>query len=221
MQRLDKDIPNPTLARFPKYYHVISTYESKNKGKYVSSIYLAKCLGMDDSQVRRDMMYLDIEGRPRLGYDTEELKNILAHYMGYNNINEAVLVGAGHLGMAIANYGKFEKYGLKVIAIFDKSKDKIGTKVGRLTVRPMDDFATIVKRKNIRIGIITTPEEAAQKVADTMISVGITAIWNFAPLRLSVPEDIFVQYENLAESFAFIAHYLKQKDENAEEEKKD
>jgi redox-sensing transcriptional repressor len=207
---MEKQIPRPTLERFPKYYQVASSFLNKYNELYISSVYLAECLSMDDSQVRRDMMYLDIGGKPRVGYNAEELRNTLAHYLGYFNLNEALLVGTGHLGKAIAAYKGFEDYGLRIIGLFDVSEEEIGKKIGKVTVQPLSKMKSFVPKHNIRIGIITTPESSAQSVVDMMIAAGIKAVWNFAPLRLHVPEDIFVQDENLAESFSFISHFMKQ-----------
>ena len=207
---LEKQIPRPTLERFPKYYQVASSFLNKSREPYISSVYLAECLSMDDSQVRRDMKYLDIGGKPRVGYNAEELRNTLAHYLGYFNLNVALLVGAGHLGTAIAEYRGFEAYGLRIIGLFDIDESKIGEKIGTVQIQPLSNLDSFVPKHNIRIGIITTPAEAAQSVAERLVAAGIKAIWNFAPARLQVPEDIFVQDENLAESFSFISHFMKQ-----------
>lgn len=207
---LEKQIPRPTLERFPKYYQVASSFLNKSREPYISSVYLAECLSMDDSQVRRDMMYLDIGGKPRVGYNAEELRNTLAHYLGYFNLNVALLVGAGHLGTAIAEYRGFEAYGLRIIGLFDIDDSKIGEKIGTVQIQPLSNLDSFVPKHNIRIGIITTPAEAAQSVAERLVAAGIKAIWNFAPARLQVPEDVFVQDENLAESFSFISHFMKQ-----------
>ena len=207
---MDKKIPRPTLERFPKYYHVTTSFLNKSDDEYISSVYLADCLNMDDSQVRRDMMYLDIGGKPRVGYNAEELKNTLAHYLGYFNVNDALLVGAGHLGTAIAAYGGFADYGLKIVGVFDENAKVVGSKIGGLSVLGMEQLSKFITKRNIRIAIVTTPASAAQAVVDELVGAGIKAIWNFAPVRLEVEADVFVQDENLAESFSFISHFMKQ-----------
>jgi len=207
---MKKEIPKPSLARLPKYYQVVITYLNNKRGKYISSSYLSKCLNIDDSQIRRDLMYIEIGGIPRVGYDAEELRDVLAEYLGYFNLNEAVLVGVGNLGSALAQYGGFEKYGLSIAALFDNDKDKIGKFVGNLKINNSNELDEIVQKFNIKIGIIATPAAHAQKVAEKMVASGIKAIWNFAPARLNLQGDIFIQDENLAENFSFISHYLKE-----------
>jgi len=209
---MEKQIPKPTLERFPKYYQVVSSFLNKSSDPYISSVYLAECLSMDDSQVRRDMMYLDIGGKPRVRYHAEEPRNTLAHYLRYFNLNEALLVRTGHLGTAIAEYRGFEDYGLKIIGLFDNDESKIGQKIGKIRIQHVSKLKSFVPKHNIRIGIITTPASAAQSVAEMLTASGIKAIWNFAPTRLQVPPDIFVQDENLAESFSLISHFMKQFD---------
>ncbi|TYB32020.1 MAG: redox-sensing transcriptional repressor Rex [Candidatus Mcinerneyibacterium aminivorans] len=205
-----KKIPKPSLARLPKYYQVVTSYLNRKNEKYISSSYLSDCLNIDDSQIRRDLMYIEIGGIPRVGYDAKELRDVLADYLGYFNLNEAILVGVGNLGTALAEYKGFERYGLSIVGLFDSDPEKIGNLVGNLKVDNIENLEQVIKKFNIKIGIITTPARYAQQIAEKMIKANIKAIWNFAPVTLDIDEDIFIQDENLAENFSFISHYLKE-----------
>ncbi len=207
-------IPKPSLARLPKYYQVVTSYLERKNEEYISSSYLSKCLNIDDSQIRRDLMYIEIGGIPRVGYNAKELKDVLANYLGYFNLNEAVLVGVGNLGTALAKYKGFEKYGLSIVGLFDNNPETVGKIIGNLKVEDISNLENIINKFNIKIGIITTPAGYAQQIAEKMVHADIKAIWNFAPATLDIDEDIFIQDENLAENFSFISHYLKEIEEN-------
>jgi redox-sensing transcriptional repressor len=124
------------------------------------------------------------------------------------NDKEAVLVGAGNLGRALALYD-FSRFGLKIVILFDKDPQKIGTKVGDLHVLPVEKLGNLVRRMRIRIGIVTTPPGSAQQVADEMVANGIKAIWNFSTLRLKVPADVMVRHVDLSSELVVISQYIK------------
>ena len=153
-------------------------------------------------------------GRPRTGYLLEKLIADLETYLGYGNVNDAVLAGVGHLGRALLSYKGFETYGLNIVVGFDVDDNVIGTEVTGKKVLPLNKMAGLCKRMHVNIGIITVPPEQAQEVCDLMISAGIQAIWNFAPIKLKVPEDVIVQNENMASSLAVLSKHLKKKIKN-------
>jgi redox-sensing transcriptional repressor len=207
MKKNNLKIPIRVLERFSQYYHIL-TDETYVWGKaHISSFELANILGIEDTQIRNDFMHLDIKGKPKVGYSIEELKFKLSEILGFRCIKDSVLVGVGYLGKALVNFDGFEEYGLRISFLFDIDKEKINTKVNNKLIYHIEKLPNIVKKNNIKIGIITTPRNEAQKVADLLVNSGIISIWNFAPTTLKVPDNVFVQNENIADSLAFISHY--------------
>ncbi|HHY38568.1 MAG TPA: redox-sensing transcriptional repressor Rex [Clostridia bacterium] len=203
-------IPRPTLQRLPVYLRVLERCISEGL-RVVSSSELGRRSGIDEYQVRKDLSAFYGGGRPGLGYDVFDLAEVIGNILGVNNLHEAILVGAGKLGCAIASYPGFQKFGLKIVAMFDNDPGKIGIRIGETLVLDIRKMPSLVRRLGIKMGIITTPAESAQKVADTMVSAGIEAIWNFAPTKLEVPDEVFVRQEDLACGLATLAHHLAKK----------
>lgn len=204
-------ISRQALQRLPYYlYYLKSLY---NKGmNNVSSPMIAKELRLNNVQVRKDLAAVSrIGGKPRTGFDVEDLIQCIESYLGYNNINEAVLVGAGQLGRALLSYSGFENYGLRIVAAFDNNEKIINTKVCGKCVLPMEMLSGLCHRLSIHIGIITVPANAAQSACDKLIENGVLAIWNFAPVHLSVNDGIIVHNENVATSLAILSNHLAKK----------
>jgi redox-sensing transcriptional repressor len=200
-------IPIPTLYRLPVYYHCLKAAIQEDE-EYVSSVELGQVAGATPEQVRKDLSFLEGQGRSRVGYDAVKLATTIEDYLGLMNDKEAVLVGAGNLGRALALYD-FSRFGLKIVILFDKDPQKIGTKVGDLHVLPVEKLGNLVRRMRIRIGIVTTPPGSAQQVADEMVANGIKAIWNFSTLRLKVPADVMVRHVDLSSELVVISQYIK------------
>ncbi|MBR7068063.1 MAG: redox-sensing transcriptional repressor Rex, partial [Bacteroidales bacterium] len=133
----------------------------------------------------------------------------LEEYLGYNNLDEALIVGVGSLGRALLAYEAFEQYGLSIVVGFDCDDGLAGFRVGGKPVLPMSKLADMVRRLGIRIGIITVPKEQAQSVCDALIEAGVKAIWNFAPVHLEVPGGVLLKNENLAASLAALSYELR------------
>lgn len=172
---------------------------------------MPEALGLNDVQVRKDLAQVSSGGRPKIGYITKRLIADIEEFMGYNDTRSAIVAGAGNLGRALFSYGGFSEYGLELVAAFDVDEALIGTSIAGKPVLSFDKMKDLCQRMNIRIGIITVPSEAAQQVCDQMVESGILAIWNFAPVHLSVPEDVLVRYENIACSLAVLAKRLNDK----------
>jgi redox-sensing transcriptional repressor len=147
-------------------------------------------------------------GRPKIGYLRESLIEDIEQFLGYDNTTDAVLIGAGKLGLALMGYGGFETYGLNILAAFDAAPVKDKTDEGK-PILPMSELETFCKGHMIRMGIITVPGVGAQAVCDQLIACGIKAVWNFAPVHLDVPDHILVQNENMATSLAVLSMHLK------------
>jgi len=193
--------------RLPSYLSYLKSLP-EGDNEYVSATTVAMALGLNDVQVRKDLACVSKKGRPKLGYVTEELIKDIESFLGYDDLNDAIIVGAGRLGGALMSYDGFKEYGLNIVAAFDVDESKVGTEICGKKVLPMDKMAELCERMKIRIGIITVPAHAAQMVCDMLVKSGIYAIWNFAPTHLKVPDNILVQQENMAASLAVLSAHL-------------
>ena len=199
-------VSKATLGRLPRYLQLLKELP-EDEYEYVSATAIAKLLSLGEVQVRKDLAAVSGAGKPKLGYVSADLIKNLESYLCHNRLTEAVLVGAGKLGKALIDYGGFEKYGVKIIAAFDKSA--VQEKNGHGTaILPMSEFEKFCKEKHIQLGIITVGKGSAQEVCDEMVNNGISAIWNFAPCKLEVPAGVLLQNEDLALSLAHLNNML-------------
>ncbi len=203
-------IPGPSLRRLPIYYRRLRQAVDAGES-IVSSKDLGESAGVPDAQVRKDLSYLALDGRPGIGYDVRSLAALLEDFLGLVNDKEAVLVGAGNLGMALAMYPGFVRYGLQIVALFDNDPAKQGALPDGRQVLPVEKLTDLVSRLHVRIGIIAAPESVAQEVADAMVAGGIQVIWNFASCKLKVPADVLVKNEDLAAELATLSHHISQR----------
>jgi redox-sensing transcriptional repressor len=202
-----KPIPLPSLKRLPTYHHYLKAVQETGL-IYISCTLIGKDLKLDPTQVRKDLQATEILGKPKVGYFVSELIGAIETFLGWNNTNEAFIVGAGNLGSALLGYERFKSTGLNIVAAFDTDPARIGTQVRGKEVLPIDKLVELAQRMSIHIGIITVPASEAQKVADLMVEGGIKAIWNFAPVHLRLRDDIIVQNEDLYNSLASLSHKL-------------
>lgn len=199
-------VSKATLGRLPRYLDFLRQLPP-DKVPYISATAIAKELCLGEVQVRKDLAAVSGAGKPKLGYITNELVKKIEEALGYNRLTKAVLVGAGKLGRALLEFDEFQKYGVEISAAFD-SNEQIISLAGKTEILPMRQFEHFCKTQNVRIGIITVGEGSAQAVCDQMVKSGITAIWNFAPCKLTVPAGILLQNENLALSLAHLNNQL-------------
>jgi redox-sensing transcriptional repressor len=200
-------VSEATLRRLPAYLHLLRRYRDQG-AESVSCSDVGKELGLDPTQVRKDLEVTGNVGRPRVGFSLVPLIDAIETFLGWNNVNEAFLAGAGNLGTALLFYDRLKDYGVHIVAAFDADPAKIGTEVCGRQVMAVGRLADLAKRMHVRIGIITVPGDHAQAVADTMIEGGIQAIWNFAPVSLRLPKHIIVQNEELYYSLASLSRKL-------------
>lgn len=203
-------IPIPTVKRFPSYLRILKQNQRAGMG-HISATVLAEELGLKPIQVRKDISCTGIEGKPKVGFEIDELIDSITHVLGWDNTADALIVGTGNLGTAIAEYEGFDAYGLRIAAAFDKDPAKVGTKIGALTVLPMAQINQYIKTHRVSIAVITVPAHAAQAVADLLVKCGIRGIWNFAPKDLKLPDDVVMQRTDLATSFAVLSVKLRKK----------
>ena len=211
-----KKISKSVLKRLPGYLAYLKNMP-ENAPTHISATALANALGMGEVQVRKDLAMVSDGGRPKIGYLRESLIEDIEQFLGYDNTTDDVLIGAGKLGQALMGYRGFEEYGLNILAAFDVNPVKDKTDEGKpiYHISQLEDFC---RENKVLMGIITVPAEHAQGVADRLIAGGIKAIWTFAAAHLEVPENILVQYENMATSLAVLSVHLQAqiKDEKKE-----
>lgn len=207
----DKELTNvskATLERLPSYHRCLAEKQEAGE-KTVSSTAIAEELHLSAVQVRKDLAAISsAAGKPKLGFEVDELLDDINRLLGYNNVTDAVLVGVGGLGSALAGYGGFKSYGLNIVAAFDTDPARIGKEVGGVRVYSADVLSQTVREKQVRIGIIAVPKQAAQAAADALVEGGVRAIWNFAPVHLALPADIAVKNEDMAASLAILSRRL-------------
>ena len=203
-----------TLQRLPTYLNYLKSLDDDGN---ISSTEIARALGLNDVQVRKDLSSVSSGGRPKVGYNIRGLILDLKEFLGYNAVNDAVMVGCGNLGRALMAYRGFREYGLRIVAGFDVSDDIVGEEVSGKPVLPLSGLPQYCRENGIRIGVITTPAQAAQKACDLLMEGGIKAVWNFAPAHITVGEGVLVQNENMACSLALLSKHLN---EMLEEEEK-
>ncbi len=199
-------VSKATLGRLPEYLRTLRDLAPED-GTHISATAIAKKLSLGEVQVRKDLAAVSGAGKPKLGYEIGELIEEIEHFLGYDQLTPAILVGAGKLGKALLQYREFERYGVKISAAFDLNEKPII--IGEKTeVLPMSQLESFCRDGHIRLGIITVGEGSAQEVCDRMVGCGIEAIWNFAPCKLSVPSGVLLQNENLALSLAHLNNQL-------------
>lgn len=197
-------VPEPTLRRLP-WYLAYAQLVLKEGESYLSSTQIAKNIAVDASMVAKDLSYVQISGRTRVGYDVKELVDILENFLGFTNSHSAFLFGVGSLGGALMHDNGLTQFGLEIAAGFDVKYELSGTSINRIPIHHIDRFVELQKQTGINIGILTVPVDKAQAVSEIMIAGGIQAIWNFTPYRIRVPEKVVVQntsiYAHLAVMF--------------------
>ena len=192
-----EDIPTPAVYRLSFYLRQLETLLQAEKNT-ISSKQLGEALGYSDAQVRKDLAYFGQFGHPGIGYRVEELIAHLRKILGTDKVWNVLLVGAGNLGRALIAYRGFLRKGFQLTAIFDDDGRKVGQAFGDLIVSPMDKLPEIAVRDTIKLAIMSVPADAAQRVADLLVSAGIRGILNFAPVNVTVPQDVSVQSVDLA-----------------------
>ena len=204
MQKIDFNVPEPTLRRLPWYLAYTKLVQQSGES-YLSSTQIASNIAVDASKVAKDLSYVQISGRTRVVYDVNELVNVLETFLGFTNSHKAFLFGVGSLGGALLHDDGLNQFGLEIVAGFDVKYELAGTSIHRVPIHHIDHFIELQKQTKINIGVLTVPVDKAQETAEMMIDGGIQAIWNFTPFRIRVPENIIVQntsiYAHLAVMF--------------------
>lgn len=198
-------LPEPAIQRLPWYLAYVSRLRSLGV-EQVSSTQLSKYLNVDASQIAKDLSYLNIKGKTRIGYDVERLERVLTDFLGFRKTHRAVILGVGSLGGALMSDVGLGRYGLNIVAGFDIAPKPAE---GDIPVFDINELDTKVKELDARIGILTVPHDVAQEVADRAVDAGITAIWNFTPHRLQPRSGIVIQDTSLYSHLALIYNRLE------------
>jgi len=209
-------VPEPTLRRLP-WYLAYAQLVLKEGEIYLSSTQIAKNIAVDASMVAKDLSYVNINGKTRVGYDVKELVDILEAFLGFTNSHKAFLFGVGSLGGALMHDNGLEQFGLEIVAGFDAKYELSGTRINHIPIHHIDRFLELQHQTKINIGILTVPVDKAQMVSEIMIAGGIQAIWNFTPFRIRVPENIIVQNTSI---YAHLAVMFNRLNAIKEDEKK-
>lgn len=197
-----KEVSRATIGRIPRYLDYLKTVPAD--APYISATALAHALGLGEVQVRKDLSAVSGAGRPKIGYRVDALIDALESFLRTAPEHCAVIVGAGKLGRALLDYGGFQAYGLRIAAAFDIAVSAPEVSNTGKPIYALDELASFCRAHRVSIGILTVPAAAAQPVADRLIACGVQAIWCFAPCTLRVPDEIPVQYENMALSLAYL-----------------
>ena len=200
-------VPEPTLRRLPWYLSNIKLMKERGE-QYVSSTQISKEINIDASQIAKDLSYVDISGRTRVGYNVDALIEVLESFLGFTDMHKAFLFGVGSLGAALLRDSGLHHFGLEIVAAFDVNPDLVGKDLNGIPIFHSDDFEAKMKEYDVNIGVLTVPINIAQEITDKMVDGGIKAVWNFTPFRIRVPETIVVQNTSLYAHLAVMFNRL-------------
>ncbi|HUX49692.1 MAG TPA: redox-sensing transcriptional repressor Rex [Spirochaetia bacterium] len=194
----------PTIKRLPGYLHIIEAARREGK-EFISGTVIADELELEPIQVRKDLAVTGIVGKPRIGFPVEKLIEAINGFLQWNQVHNAVVVGAGNLGTALSGYPEFRRHGLNIVAALDTDSSKIDRQINKVPVYAMDDMKRCIDEHHADLAILTVPSPAAQETAELLIEAGIRAIWNFTNVKLKVPSGVMVQKEDLSSGYAVLS----------------
>lgn len=200
-------LPEPTLRRLPWYLAYIDILRAAGTDT-VSSTQISKALNVDASQIAKDLSFLNIKGKTRIGYDVNTLADALTEFLGFKKVHNALIVGVGSLGAALIHDSGLSNYGLKIVAGFDTNPEIVGTKICNVPIYGIEELKRCQNELDASIGILTVPADQAQNAADNMVAAGIKAIWNFTPYRIRVREGIVMTNTSIYAHLALIYNRL-------------
>ena len=205
-----RDISMAVIRRLPKYHRYLSEMMERGVDR-ISSKELSDIIGFSASQIRQDFNNFGEFGQQGYGYNVQDLFREINTIIGLDNTYSVIIIGAGNLGGALANYG-FQHLGFDIISLFDNDPKKIGKKLSGIEIRDINILETYMSERQIDIAIVTTPVSVAQDIADRLIISGARSIWNFTPKDLVVPEDLIVENVHLVDSLMTVAYLLNEAD---------
>ncbi len=197
-------VPDATVARLPVYLRALHALAEQGRAS-VSSDALATASGVGSAKLRKDLSHLGSYGTRGVGYVVAELVEHITDALGLGERRPVVIVGVGNLGHALAGYGGFDSRGFAVVGLFDDDPQRVGERIGRQVVRPLEDLDALVRDAGGPIGVIATPAQAAQQVCDRLVAAGVTSVLNFAPVVLRVPADVDVRKVDLSNELQILS----------------
>ncbi len=203
-------LPEPTLRRLPWYLAYVKMLDNQHI-EYVSSTQIAKEINVDASQIAKDLSFLNIKGKTRIGYEVHSLVRELVDFLGFKRKHNAFMIGAGSLGAALMQDVGLSQYGLNIVAGFDINPELVGTSICGIPVYSLDELHRRQQQFNVSIAVLAVPVEHAQEAANTAIESGLKAIWNFTPYRIKAPSDIVIQNTSIYAHLALMYYRMEEK----------
>jgi len=208
---VNEHIPEGVIERLPAYLNVLMQLRSDGETT-VSSAQLGEMTLVNPAQIRRDLTHFGSFGKRGVGYNIEALVERIQRILGADHVHRLALVGAGNLGTALARYDGLRQHGFIVTAIFDNDPDKIGTRIGDITVQALDKLERVLRAQDIRIGVIAVPPDSAQTVADRLVDAGARIIVNYTPVLLRVPADVTLHNTDPVHELLHTLYYLSRRE---------
>jgi len=204
---LKKKVSLAVIRRLPRYFRYLSDLLRLGITR-ISSKELSARMGITASQIRQDLNCFGGFGQQGYGYNVESLYNEIGNILGFNNKYQTIIIGAGHMGQALANYGNFEKRGFSLIGIFDVDQNLVGKKIKDIEIMHLDSLEVFVMNNNVHIAILTVPYEHTPTVADKLAQLGVRALWNFSPMDLKLTYDVIIENVHLSDSLMVLGYKL-------------
>jgi redox-sensing transcriptional repressor len=205
-----KNISLAVVKRLPRYYRYLLDLMKMDISR-ISSKELSAKMGVTASQIRQDLNCFGGFGQQGYGYNVGYLYNEIGKILGVNKKFHTIIIGAGNMGQALANYSNFEKRGFKLVGIFDINPAKIGTKIKDIEIKHIDTLEDFLKKIHVDIAMLAVPYEATPEVAEKIARLGIRGLWNFSPMDLKLPYDVVVENVHLSDSLMVLGYKLKEK----------
>lgn len=205
----EKEISQAVIGRLPRYFRYLGQLKDEGTER-VSSQELSDIMKVTASQIRQDLNHFGGFGQQGYGYNVGYLYEEIGKILGLDKEHKLIIIGAGHLGQALANYVNFERRGFIFCGIFDNNPAVYGMKIRDIEVRPIEEMEAFIRNNNIDIAVLTIPKQSAAAVAEQLVSCGIRAIWNFAHVDLNVPKGIQVENVHLSDSLMKLAYNINQ-----------
>ena len=201
-------ISKQTIRRLPQYLRVFYDLHAYGRS-LVSSTDLAAETGLLPIVIKKDLQAVGAPTKLRAGFKVAGTIEAIEDFLGWDNLNKAFLVGAGHLGSALLGFSGFQNHGLEIVAAFDTNPEMVGQEIHGVHVYHTAQLKSVIRSKRLKIAVLTVPDSVVQGITDTLVECGVKAIWNFASVKLSVPEDVAVQQEDIAAGLAELCAKLK------------
>lgn len=207
---LKKKVSIAVVRRLPRYYRYLSDLLSMDITR-ISSKELSTRMGITASQIRQDLNCFGGFGQQGYGYNVAHLYSEIGNILGLNNDYQTIIIGAGNMGQALANYTNFEKRGFKLVGIFDVDLKLVGTKIKGIEILHMDQLDEFIKNNKVDIAMLCVPYDHTPGVADRVARLGVKGLWNFSPMDLKVPHDVVIENVHLSDSLMVLGYRLKEK----------